>query len=207
VGQADLGRRAVLPGEADELEELRRARQSAASKGDAAEAKRLEALLQVRDDELRRKQEQVDQLERASGDFRTRIAALERESTVLKTAMSGLQTALEKANAELGARRSQAETDAQRIDAVRKELARVREQSSSSPDRVQIARLEEEIKRREADLERKQQEIARLDQEARKSREQLARLEEMVSSPIQTLPFLFEPELGPEQVHLLAEEI
>ena len=37
--------------------------------------------------------------------------------------------------------------------------------------------------------------------------EQLARLEEMVSSPIKTLPFLFEPELGAEQVQTLAEGV
>jgi anion-transporting ArsA/GET3 family ATPase len=38
-------------------------------------------------------------------------------------------------------------------------------------------------------------------------REQLARLEEMVSAPIRPLPFLFEPELGVEQVRELAAEV
>jgi anion-transporting ArsA/GET3 family ATPase len=36
-------------------------------------------------------------------------------------------------------------------------------------------------------------------------REQLARLEEMTSAPITTLPFLFEPELGVDQIATLAE--
>jgi anion-transporting ArsA/GET3 family ATPase len=35
-------------------------------------------------------------------------------------------------------------------------------------------------------------------------REQLARLEELTTTPIQTLPFLFEPELGLEQIRSLA---
>jgi anion-transporting ArsA/GET3 family ATPase len=38
-------------------------------------------------------------------------------------------------------------------------------------------------------------------------REQLARLEEMVTAPIETLPFLFEPELGVEQVRELAAAV
>jgi anion-transporting ArsA/GET3 family ATPase len=39
----------------------------------------------------------------------------------------------------------------------------------------------------------------------RSQREQLARLEELTQAPVTTLPFLFEPELGVEQVGLLAE--
>ena len=38
-------------------------------------------------------------------------------------------------------------------------------------------------------------------------REQLARLEELVSSPVRTIPFLFEPELGVEQIRALAEKV
>jgi anion-transporting ArsA/GET3 family ATPase len=40
---------------------------------------------------------------------------------------------------------------------------------------------------------------------ARSQREQLARLEELTQAPVTTLPFLFEPELGVEQVGVLAE--
>jgi anion-transporting ArsA/GET3 family ATPase len=39
----------------------------------------------------------------------------------------------------------------------------------------------------------------------RSQREQLARLEELTQAPVTTLPFLFEPELGVEQVGVLAE--
>ena len=42
---------------------------------------------------------------------------------------------------------------------------------------------------------------------AASQREQLARLEEMVSAPVRTLPFLFEPELGIEQIRELAEVV
>lgn len=38
-------------------------------------------------------------------------------------------------------------------------------------------------------------------------REQLARLSELVSSPVRTLPFVFEPELGVEQIRELAKGI
>jgi anion-transporting ArsA/GET3 family ATPase len=38
-------------------------------------------------------------------------------------------------------------------------------------------------------------------------REQLARLEEMTSAPLSTLPFIFEPELGLEQIRRLAEQV
>lgn len=41
---------------------------------------------------------------------------------------------------------------------------------------------------------------------ARAEREQLARLEELTEAPVTTLPFLFEPELGVEQIGALAEE-
>ncbi len=39
---------------------------------------------------------------------------------------------------------------------------------------------------------------------ARAQREQLARLEELTEAPVTTLPFLFEPELGVEQIGMLA---
>ena len=42
---------------------------------------------------------------------------------------------------------------------------------------------------------------------ARAQREQLARLEEMCSAPVTTLPFVFEPEVGVEQIRELAERI
>jgi anion-transporting ArsA/GET3 family ATPase len=42
---------------------------------------------------------------------------------------------------------------------------------------------------------------------ARVQREQLARLEELSSAPVATLPFLFEPEIGVEQIQALAEEV
>lgn len=38
-------------------------------------------------------------------------------------------------------------------------------------------------------------------------REQLARLEELTSAPVRTLPFIFEPQLGLEQLRGLAEEV
>jgi anion-transporting ArsA/GET3 family ATPase len=38
-------------------------------------------------------------------------------------------------------------------------------------------------------------------------REQLARLEELTEAPVATLPFVFEPELGPEHVRGLAETV
>ena len=38
-------------------------------------------------------------------------------------------------------------------------------------------------------------------------REQLARLEELTTAPVSTLPFLFEPDLGPEQIEILAEAV
>ena len=38
-------------------------------------------------------------------------------------------------------------------------------------------------------------------------REQLARLEELTTAPVSTLPFLFEPELGPDQIAALAEAV
>jgi hypothetical protein len=38
-------------------------------------------------------------------------------------------------------------------------------------------------------------------------REQLARLVELTSAPVRTLPFLFEPQLGLEQVRALAQEV
>jgi ABC-type dipeptide/oligopeptide/nickel transport system ATPase subunit len=38
-------------------------------------------------------------------------------------------------------------------------------------------------------------------------REQLARLVELTSAPVRTLPFLFEPQLGLEQVRTLAQEV
>jgi anion-transporting ArsA/GET3 family ATPase len=42
---------------------------------------------------------------------------------------------------------------------------------------------------------------------ARAEREQLARLEELCSAPVTTLPFLFEPEIGVEQIRALAAGI
>jgi anion-transporting ArsA/GET3 family ATPase len=42
---------------------------------------------------------------------------------------------------------------------------------------------------------------------ARAEREQLARLEELTEAPVTTLPFLFEPELGVEEIAALAEEV
>ncbi|MGH2986316.1 MAG: ArsA family ATPase, partial [Solirubrobacterales bacterium] len=41
---------------------------------------------------------------------------------------------------------------------------------------------------------------------ARAEREQLARLEELTEAPVTTLPFLFEPELGVDEIGALAEE-
>jgi anion-transporting ArsA/GET3 family ATPase len=42
---------------------------------------------------------------------------------------------------------------------------------------------------------------------ARAEREQLARLEELTEAPVTTLPFLFDPELGVEEIAALAEEV
>ena len=42
---------------------------------------------------------------------------------------------------------------------------------------------------------------------ARAEREQLARLEEITEAPVTTLPFLFEPELGVEEIGVLADEL
>jgi anion-transporting ArsA/GET3 family ATPase len=42
---------------------------------------------------------------------------------------------------------------------------------------------------------------------ARAHREQLARLEELVSAPVSTLPFMFDPEVGVEQIEALAAEV
>jgi anion-transporting ArsA/GET3 family ATPase len=42
---------------------------------------------------------------------------------------------------------------------------------------------------------------------ARSQREQLTRLEELCAAPVTTLPFLFEPEIGVEEIRTLAEEI
>jgi anion-transporting ArsA/GET3 family ATPase len=42
---------------------------------------------------------------------------------------------------------------------------------------------------------------------ARAQREQLARLVELTESPVATLPFLFEPELGVDEARVLAEEL
>jgi anion-transporting ArsA/GET3 family ATPase len=42
---------------------------------------------------------------------------------------------------------------------------------------------------------------------ARAEREQLARLEELTEVPVTTLPFLFEPELGVEEIGVLADEV
>ena len=42
---------------------------------------------------------------------------------------------------------------------------------------------------------------------ARAEREQLARLEELTEAPVTTLPFLFEPELGVEEIGVLADEV
>lgn len=163
----------------NEVDELRREREAAASKGDVVEARRLEALLRTRDEELARKRDQVDRLERATGEFRTQIAALERESTALKGEIGTLRAALEKANAELAERRRQAQADAEHVATLRKELAAHRDKAAQGPtiDRAQAARLEEEIKRRESELARRQEEIARLDREAQSNREQLAKLE------------------------------
>jgi hypothetical protein len=38
-------------------------------------------------------------------------------------------------------------------------------------------------------------------------REQLARLAELVTAPVRTLPFVFEPELGVGEIHELSEAI
>jgi hypothetical protein len=38
-------------------------------------------------------------------------------------------------------------------------------------------------------------------------REQLARLEEMTEAPVATLPFVFAPDLGLDQLHELAEAV
>ena len=42
---------------------------------------------------------------------------------------------------------------------------------------------------------------------ARAEREQLARLEELTEAPVTTLPFLFEPELGVEEIGVLADAL
>ena len=42
---------------------------------------------------------------------------------------------------------------------------------------------------------------------ARSQREQLARLEELTTTAVSTLPFLFEPEIGADQIAALAEEV
>ena len=42
---------------------------------------------------------------------------------------------------------------------------------------------------------------------ARAEREQLARLEELTEAPVTTLPFLFEPELGVEEIGVLADAV
>jgi anion-transporting ArsA/GET3 family ATPase len=42
---------------------------------------------------------------------------------------------------------------------------------------------------------------------ARAEREQLARLEELTEAPVTTLPFLFEPDLGVEEIGVLADEV
>ncbi|MGH2953045.1 MAG: ArsA family ATPase [Solirubrobacterales bacterium] len=51
------------------------------------------------------------------------------------------------------------------------------------------------------------QAAVRQSRRARAQREQLARLEELASAPVQTLPYLFEPEIGVEQIEALAEAI
>jgi hypothetical protein len=42
---------------------------------------------------------------------------------------------------------------------------------------------------------------------ARSQRAQLARLRRRVKAPVKTLPFLFEPDLGPEAARLLAKRL
>ena len=49
--------------------------------------------------------------------------------------------------------------------------------------------------------------VASESRRARAEREQLARLEEITEAPVTTLPFLFEPELGVEEIGVLADEV
>jgi hypothetical protein len=167
----------------DEIDALKRQQQTAAGKGDATEVKRLEAELRARDQELSRRQAEVDRLERTSGDYRTRIASLERESTALKGEIGALVAQRDRANTELAALRGQAGEDAQRVEALRNDLARYREQAASRVDRAQVAALEAELKDREAEAAKRQAEIARLENEVKQSRDRLAKLEAAPPAP------------------------
>ena len=161
-----------------EIDELRRAQQLAASKGETAEARRVEAELKARDDELRRKQDQVDRLERATSEFRTQIAGLERESAALKGEIGSLRAALDNANAQIAEQRKQAQADTERVEALRKELAGYRTQAQTQTiDRDKVARLEQELARREKELAKREEQIAELDRKAQTNRDQLAKLE------------------------------
>jgi hypothetical protein len=160
-----------------EIDALKRQQLAATTKGDKAEASRLEAQLRARDEELKRRQDEVDRLERTSGDYRTRIAGLERESAALKGELSVLQARSDKATAELAALRSQAVADQERADALRNELARHRDQAAQRVDRAQVTKLEADLKQRETEIARRQDRIARLEQEAAQHRDRIGKLE------------------------------
>lgn len=160
-----------------DIDELKRRQQAAATKGDGAEATRLAALLRDRDEELKRRQREVDRMEQAAGEYRSRIAGLEQESAGLKGELAALRAQRDKANTDLAALRTHAAADKERADALRKELARALDQSSQKVDRDKVARLEADLKQRESDLARRQDDIARLEREAAQHRELLAKLE------------------------------
>jgi len=78
------------------------------------------------------------------------------------------------------------------------------------PDRFsahEVARLEPLAERDDGRVRAACRAAIRQSRRAATHREQLARLEELTEAPISTLPFLFEPQLGIEQVRELAREV
>lgn len=71
----------------------------------------------------------------------------------------------------------------------------------------EVARLEPLAAQRDGLVAAACRAAVRQSRRAATQREQLTRLEEMTSAPLSILPFIFEPELGLEQIRRLAEQV
>lgn len=166
-----------------ELQRLEQQKQQALASGDREAARKLEAQLKDRENELAKQRQEVARLEKLAESYRDQLKGMETQSASLRQQLDQAQQQLAKSSKELEERKAKAVEDQRRLDAVKDDLEKARRQQVSSADKDRIRQLEAQLKQREDELARQKREIAQIEQDAGRYKEQVAKLESQRTPP------------------------
>jgi hypothetical protein len=170
-----------------EIERLTKQKLQAAAAGNTEETRRLEALLKEREAELEKRRTQVAQSEKASEDFKARLARLEGESASLRQELEQARRQLAQSQRDIEDKKNAAAEAQRKLDAMQAELAR-QKNAAAPADPARTKALEAELEKSKAEFARQKQEISRLETDVTGYKEKVSKLELRPEAPKQQAP-------------------